>query len=144
MKLWISNPNKHDNLYRNLKSTSNRDQHKTTWLKHNKLLSISYYSLYLLPKIPIPPPVLPSSPPFLAAPSRLYKNKSKKSWNLTKTKFKKKCKKKIEEPINLSRRCSGVKPSSLPLFPLLPPRAWALSRSFSLWFPCEKWIKKTK
>ena len=32
-----------------------------------------------------------------------------------------------------SRRCSGVRPSCLPLAPL--PRAAALSRSFSLWLP---------
>lgn len=44
---------------------------------------------------------------------------NKKGWNL-----------------HLSRRCSGVKPSSLFLPPL--PRAWALSRSFSLWLPRDQ------
>lgn len=46
-------------------------------------------------------------------------------------------KKKIKDwNLDLSRRCSGVKPSSL--FLPLPPRAWALSRSFSLWLPRDQ------
>lgn len=42
----------------------------------------------------------------------------------------------------LSRRCSGVNPSSL-FLPLPPCRAWALSLSFSLWFPREFAVKKS-
>ena len=42
---------------------------------------------------------------------------------------------------HLSRRCSGVNPSSLACFDLWPILAWALSRSRSLWFPRSLFVK---
>lgn len=100
------------------------------------LNSISWSHFYLHRRYSLlPMPAQPSSPSSLAEPSHPcpHKPKSKPNLQFKQTNWEPK-KKKIKK-LDLSRRCSGVKPSSL-FFPL-PVRAAARSRSRSLWFPRE-------
>lgn len=115
---------------------------QTLTTKHQILHSTSsHYFLVLLPPASAPAPEADCAA-FLAAFSWSALASLSKRSNSTHKRNINKTKAELWSDDNLSRRCSGVKPSSLPLLPLEGFRAWALSRSRSLWFP--RYIKLGK
>lgn len=112
--------------------TSTQKQFRLKFSKERSILHSKPLVDYFLSPLLLPPPEVAAPAAFFAAfsckafASLNHKNK----WNHFL--FSKRAN--IRISVYLSRRCSGVNPSSL-FFPLPPVRACALSRSRSLWLP---------